>query len=89
MKQKWGKKEDKELGWWALFVVLGIMIIMFILKMRGSLIMLALEHVISFLLGGNIGIVLSKYYHKEGTLFDLLYSIILLGLWMIYVLEVR
>lgn len=31
---KWGKREDNELGWWALFVVLIVMVIMFILKVR-------------------------------------------------------
>ena len=34
MKQKWGKKEDNELGWWIYWVLLVIMIIMFILKVR-------------------------------------------------------
>jgi len=34
MKLKWGKKEDKEMGWWICWFMFGIMIIMFILKMR-------------------------------------------------------
>lgn len=32
MKLKWGKKEDNELGWWAMFVVLAVMVVCFILK---------------------------------------------------------
>lgn len=29
---KWNKKEDNELGWWGLFVVLVVMVIAFVLK---------------------------------------------------------
>jgi hypothetical protein len=47
--------------------------------------MVILEYVISFLLGGNMGRVFSKYYHKEGDLLDLLFAIILLVLWIIYI----
>ena len=37
MKSRWGKKEDNELGWWALFVVLAVMVVCFVLKvMEGS-----------------------------------------------------
>ncbi len=32
MKIKWGKRKNNELGWWALFVVLIVMVICFILK---------------------------------------------------------
>jgi hypothetical protein len=51
--------------------------------------MVMLEYVISFLLGGNIGRVSSKYYHKEGDLVDLLFAIILSVLWIIYILISR
>lgn len=38
MKQKWGKKEDNELGWWALLVVLAIMVMCFVFKvMEGAI----------------------------------------------------
>lgn len=29
---RWGKKEDNDLSWWAMFVVLVVMVICFILK---------------------------------------------------------
>lgn len=32
MKLRWGKKEDNDLGWWALFAMLAVMVIMFVLK---------------------------------------------------------
>ena len=32
MKFRWGKKEDNNLGWWALFVVLVVMVGCFVLK---------------------------------------------------------
>jgi len=32
---RWGKKEDKDFGWWGLFVVLIVMVICFILKVEG------------------------------------------------------
>jgi len=32
MKLRWGKKDDNDLGWWALFVMLAVMMVMFILK---------------------------------------------------------
>jgi len=37
----------------------------------------------SFLLGVNIGINLSKYFSKERTLFDLLFSIALLAIFLL------
>jgi len=37
----------------------------------------------SFLLGVNIGINLSKYFYKERTLFDLLFSIALLAIFLL------
>lgn len=32
MKLRWGKKEDNELGWWGLFVVLIVMVIAIVFK---------------------------------------------------------
>ena len=34
MKQKWGKREDNEWGWWACWLMLAVMVVMFILKVR-------------------------------------------------------
>jgi len=31
-KMRWGRREDNEIGWWGLFVVLIVMVICFILK---------------------------------------------------------
>lgn len=32
MKLRWGEKEDNELGWWGLFVVVVLMVVAVILK---------------------------------------------------------
>ena len=45
-----------------------------------------LSIVISFLLGYNVGVNLSKYFYKERTIYELVFAIVLLVLWMIYTL---
>lgn len=31
---RWGKREDNEIGWWICWVMLGVMTILFVLKVR-------------------------------------------------------
>ena len=34
MKDRWGKKEDREMGWWVGWFMLVMMVIMFVLEVK-------------------------------------------------------
>lgn len=37
MRLRWGEREDNDLGWWGLFVVVVLMVVAFILKVLGKI----------------------------------------------------